>query len=122
MNFKKITILLTKTDIILISILILISLILSILFFQNKNSQKAQIFYQGRNIGTFRLDQTRLITIDEGIIVEIKDGKARLKEDTSPLQIGVKQSWSNMYPIISVPSELIIKFSNDCNEEMIITY
>ena len=122
MILKKFTILLTKADITLIIILILISLILSIFFYQNKNSQKAQIYFQGKNIGIYRLDQTKLITIDEGIIVEIKDGKARLKEDTSPLQIGVKQSWSNTYPIISVPSELIIKFINDNNEEMIITY
>jgi hypothetical protein len=120
--FKKFTILLTKSDIILIFTLILISVSLSIFFYQNKNTKQAQVFYQGKDIGTYKLDQNKSITIDKGIIVEIKDGKARLKQDTSPLQIGVKQNWSNTYPIISVPSQLIIKFINDKDEEMIITY
>jgi len=119
---KKFISVLKKADLLLIAVLILVSISLTIFFYKNKNTQKAQIYHKGNLIGTYKLDQPEIIEIDKGIIVEIKDGKARLKKDTSPLQIGVKQSWSNTYPIISVPSELIIKFNNKKSEDMLITY
>ena len=119
-GLKKIYQVLTFADKILILFFICSSVLFFIFFSSGNGNGKVTIIHHGKQIGEFPLDRDRIIPIEKGIEVEIKNGKARLSKDTSPLQIGVKQGWSNQLPIISVPSELVIQFSTD--QQQLITY
>ena len=118
-NFVKVF---TTADFFLITLILIATLLSAFFFYGNSNDKMVEILYQNKLYGIFPLKTDRIINISEGIVVEIKNGKVRLKEDTSPLQIGVKQGWSNIVPIISVPSKLVIRFRTSENRKMIVTY
>jgi hypothetical protein len=120
-SFQGLFSILTIPDKVLIIFIAILSIILHFFLHINSQSKEAEIIFRGKIIGRYNLKQERVIPIADGITVEIKAGKARLSEDTSPRQIGVNQGWSNHIPIVSIPSELIIKFSKN-EEEMLITY
>lgn len=63
------------------------------------------------NIGkTFRYDQGDLYNI-----VEIGDGKVRIKEDNSPDQIAVMQSWKTMTgeTLVCLPHKFVVEIKSD---------
>ena len=118
-NIKNI---LTKTDIVLITILLL-TVIFSYLKIRNLSSQKkVEIYFHNRLVKKTSLSQNQEIKISEGIIAEIKDGKVRMKESTCKKQYCVKEGWSDSFPIICVPNEvsIIIKSKKTKEKEKII--
>jgi hypothetical protein len=119
--FRELFSIITIADKILILFLICLSIFIHFYFIQKAHTTEAEIIYKGKVFGKYDLRQEKTIQIDKGIVVEIRNGKARLAKDTSPRQIGVNQGWSSQIPIISVPSELMIRFSGS-QDEMLITY
>jgi hypothetical protein len=84
-----------------------------------KISNKIEIYQNSVLVKTVSLSENILIPLQH-CIIEIKDGKARIKESDCKKQICVKQGWSSTFPIVCVPNEILIRFPSD-NEEIIIT-
>jgi len=111
----------TSADVILI-LFLLIAAVFMIFFITNDISVKqVEISYHNKFVASVPLDKDRIIDIDEGIVVEIKGGKVRIKESTCKNQYCVKQGWSNRFPIICVPNEVSIVIKSKQKEEMLIT-
>jgi hypothetical protein len=72
-------------------------------------------------IGRFPLDQDRLVVVQPGIEVEIRDGRARMHKSTCRNQLCVRQGWSRGTPIICLPQKVSIEFESKKNI-MQITY
>ncbi|MCK4653951.1 MAG: NusG domain II-containing protein [Candidatus Cloacimonetes bacterium] len=116
-NLKKIF---TPADIVLIVILLIIS---GIFLWGIKNELQAkevEIYFHNKFIKKCNLNDDQTLKLEDGIVVEIKDGKVRMKESTCRLQYCVKQGWSNRFPIICVPNEVSIIIKSK-KKEMLIT-
>jgi len=85
------------------------------------SAKQVEISYHNKLIASVSLDKDRIIDLAEGIIVEIKDGKIRIKESTCKNKYCVKQGWSNRFPIICVPNEVSVVIKSKKKEEMLIT-
>ncbi len=110
---------LTFPDKILI-IVVLITSVFSFFYIKSKmNTVCATIYYQQKELGTFSLTKDKIINIDKGIVVEIKNGKVRMKESTCKNKYCIKQGWSNSVPIVCLPNKVLIKFNS--KRKMIIT-
>lgn len=103
-----------KKDIILISIVLVISLIL-LLFLKNDNN-KAFVYYEDKLIKEIDLRVDKKYEVDGyngKINIEVKNDKLRVVEETSPLHLCSKQGFSNTTPIVCLPNKIIIEFNND---------
>lgn len=102
-------------------LLIIFFCFLAVLFFfkVDYKESKANVFYKNKLWQTIDLTENREITVDNGIVLQIKNNKLRVKESTCPHKYCVKQGWSNTIPIICVPNKLAIYFTED--ENMLIT-
>ncbi|MCD4796415.1 MAG: NusG domain II-containing protein [Candidatus Cloacimonetes bacterium] len=110
----------TPADIVLIIILLFIS---GLFLWGIKNefqAKEVEIYYHNELIEKCSIKDDRIIELDKGIEIEIKDGKVRMKESTCKNQFCVKQSWSDRFPIICVPNEVSIIIKSK-KEEMLIT-
>ena len=116
-NLKK---LFTKADIILIILLLLIAIIISITLLNKRNEKIVEIHQNNKLIRRCRLDKDEIIKIDELIIIEIKNGKVRMKSSSCKNQLCVKQGWSSHFPIICVPNKISIVIRSE-KENMLIT-
>ncbi|MEA2095348.1 MAG: NusG domain II-containing protein [Candidatus Cloacimonadota bacterium] len=108
-------------DIILIIFLLSIAVFMLVLIKDNVSAKQVEISYHNKFVASTPLNKDRIINIDEGIVVEIKDGKVRIKESTCKNQYCVKQGWSSNFPIICVPNEVSVVIKNKKKEEMLIT-
>lgn len=109
----------TTADLILILLLLIIS---GVIFAEMKTQltdQKVEIRYHNKLIGTYSLNESRIIDLDEGIQIEIARGKVRMKENTCAHQYCVQQGWSNTFPIICVPNEISIVILGQPTEMLI---
>ena len=104
-NLKKIF---TKADIILIISLLLFSGLFLWGFKKNFSEKEIEINHQNILIYKESLNQNKIIEIENGIVIEIKSGKVRMKESNCKKQICVKQGWNDVFPIICVPNEVSI--------------
>ncbi len=116
----KLRSLITRADIALIVVFLVIS---GVLFahFHKQSGSKVEIRYGDRLIGTFLLSEDQIIEIDDGIAAEIKDGKVHMLRSTCPHQVCVQQGWSSTpaRPIICVPNKVYIRILGDDDEMMI---
>lgn len=110
----------TLADILLIIFLLSVAIFMIFLIKDDITSKFVEINYDNKFVDSIPLDKDRIINIDEGIVVEIKDGKVRVKESTCKNQFCVDQGWSNHFPIICVPNRLSVVIKNK-KEEIIIT-
>ena len=110
----------TLADIILIVVLLIISSFLILFINNNTNIKKIQIFKHNQLIGEYNLNKDQIIKIDQNIIAEIKANKVRMKESNCKNQYCVKQSWTDSFPIVCVPNEVVIKIISK-KKEMLIT-
>jgi hypothetical protein len=120
-HFFEIKKIFTKADIFLIIFLLILSFVSLYSFSRNLSRKYVEIYYHNQLIGKYKLDKTQVITVDEGIVVEIKDGKVRMKESTCKNQFCVKQGWIKHFPIVCVPNEVLILFRGKIKKEMLIT-
>ncbi len=117
-NIRKIF---TFADIILIFFLLAIAVFMLVLIKDDISAKQVEISYHNEFIASVPLNRDKIIDIDEGIVVEIKDGKVRIKESTCKNKYCVKQGWSNRFPIICIPNEVSVVIKSKQKEEMLIT-
>ena len=117
-NLRKIF---TSADIILIFFLLSIAVFMLVLIKDDISAKQVEISYHNTFIVSIPLDKDRIIDIDEGLVVEIKDGKVRIKESTCKNKYCVKQGWSNRFPIICIPNEVSVVIKSKEKKEMLIT-
>lgn len=107
-----------KSDKILITIVIIVSLItIIILKITKTDSNSAIVYYNDLPILNINLNEKKEYTVkgDLGdIIIETGIGKIRVKKENSPKHLCSKQGWvSNNYtPIICLPNKIVIKINN----------
>ena len=111
----------TSADVILIFFLLAIAVFMLVLIKDDISAKQVEISYHNNFVIAVPLDKNRIIDIDEGIVVEIKDGKVRIKESTCKNKYCVKQGWSNRFPIICIPNEVSVVIKSKKKEEMLIT-
>ncbi len=113
--------LVTRADIVLIVIFLLISCVLFAHYYR-KSGSVVEIRYGERIVGTYSLSQDRVIEIDDGIAAEIKDSRVRMLRSTCPHQVCVQQGWSSSpaRPIVCVPNKVCIRILGD-DQQMMIT-
>ena len=116
-NLKK---LFTKADIILIILLLVFAIVVSITLLNKRKEKIVEIRQDNELIRRCKLDKDEIIKIDEQIIIEIKNGKVRMKSSSCKNQLCVKQGWSSYFPIICVPNKISIVIRSK-KEEMLIT-
>jgi len=110
----------TKADFILIVFLILFSGIF-LMMIKNHNSEKiVEIYHHNILLRSESLIQDKLIEIEGGITIEIKNQKIRMKESNCKKQVCVQQGWNDTFPIICVPNELSIVIKQR-KEDILIT-
>ena len=85
------------------------------------SAKQVEINYHNKLITSVPLTKDKIIELDEGIIVEIKGEKVRIKESTCKNKYCVKQGWSSNFPIICVPNEVSVVIKSKKKEEMLIT-
>jgi len=85
------------------------------------SAKQVEISYHNKFIASVVLDKDRIIDVDEGIVIEIKNEKVRIKESTCKNKYCVKQGWSNRFPIICIPNEVSVVIKSKKKEEMLIT-
>jgi len=118
---NKVLKIITIADVILILFLLIASVFITVLIKDNISSKQVEISYHNKFVDSVPLEKDRIIDVDEGIVVEIEDGKVRMKESTCKNKYCVKQGWSNRYPIICVPNELSVVIKSKQREEILIT-
>lgn len=122
-NIKQGIKLLNPADRILIVILFVIIIVGFYLQLSGKQAKYINVTINDEIFGKYQLSKDQVININQGTILEIKDGRYRLRESSCPHQICVKQGWSKGLPIICVPQKLVISVIKESGEqEMPITY
>jgi len=111
----------TTADIMLIISLLSIAVFMLVLIKDDISARKVEISYHNKFVASVPLDKDKIIDIDEGIVIEIIDGKVRIKESTCKNKYCVKQGWSNRFPIICIPNEVSVVIKSKEKEEMLIT-
>ena len=125
-----------KSDIILISVILIAAIISWFVFKQLNNSSTlengvAVVYYNSDKImeieledGSYTIfDQTRIIEIDEngyiyhvegsnpyGVIIEYENNKVRVIDEESPKHICQTQGWTNstLFPLTCLPNNIVI--------------
>ena len=104
-----------KYDFIVITTALLISLLLFITF-KSSNSNYAYVYYESKLIKTIDLNSNNEYEIDGyngKVLIEVKNGKLRVKEENSPLHICSKQGFTNSGSIVCLPNKIVINFRDD---------
>jgi hypothetical protein len=76
-------------------------------FFLSNSNQHVEIYYADKLLHTYALDNDRVIEIED-MIIEIRNGKVRVKESDCKRQICVNQGWSRNLPIICAPNKVAV--------------
>jgi len=100
----------TLADGILI-VFVILAIIVSFLFVYKKGirTDYAVIEYNGQT-ENISLNKDRIFTLDNGMVIEIKDGRIRVKESDCPQKICVKHGWLRYANdvIVCLPNKTII--------------
>lgn len=117
---------LTVGDKWLIGILLVVSLsgiALSILLFPRQANTLAEIRVDNKLIKTITLrpgyqEEIRIGGETEYAIIQVQDGKIRIRQDDSPRQIGVQTGWISKPPqqVVNLPYHIVIHLVS--NEEL----
>jgi hypothetical protein len=100
---------LTKADIFLIILLLIFALSSFLMLKSSNDKSEVHIYHHNKLVRIMKLTDTlQTLSIDEHIVLEIKNKKIRLLSSNCRDQICVKQSWSSNFPIICVPNELMV--------------
>jgi len=122
-NFNKTTLSkkLSIWDIFLIFILLVIALIFFLIFNKIEDQRVVKVFYHNKLIKKLDLNNDQIFKIDEGIKLEIKNGRVRMLESTCKRQYCVEQGWSDLYPVICVPNQILISIEKNSESGILIT-
>ncbi|MDL2211529.1 NusG domain II-containing protein [Erysipelotrichaceae bacterium OttesenSCG-928-M19] len=119
---------LNKYDIIITIVVALIAclLLFNVLRSDNQESDKiANVYFENELVHSFNLSEKKEevfeIEATNGlVIIETKDGKVRVKSETSQKNICSIQSWSDssVNPIVCLPNNLYIKIESVEDEDV----
>ncbi|MDI6641895.1 MAG: NusG domain II-containing protein [Elusimicrobiota bacterium] len=102
----------TNSDKFLIAFLLLVSVFLSVgfLVFSNKGSQIV-VWYKGKEFSKFPLATDRIITVDKKILIQIKNSKVRVIENTCPNKLCIAQGEISKggSVIVCIPNKLLVE-------------
>lgn len=111
-----------KSDIKLVTIILLIIIIIFLIFsFSNKKGSTAKVYFEDKLILTIDLSIDKEYEVDGylgKVVIEVKDKKIRVKEETSPKHLCSKEGYtdSNLKPIICLPNKIVIKVTNESDD------
>ena len=114
----------TKTDIIVISIILLSAIFTFMLNLKTNSKIDIIITHNNQVYATLPLMSDNTILLEDIAIIEINNNKARISFSTCKNQLCIKQGWSDRLPIICVPNMILIDFKDNNNDKdrMFITY
>lgn len=107
-KLKKSSKYLTLSDLILISIILILTIYLFITNLSNNSNHFVRINYQNKLVGEYPLNKDRIIKINDHIEVQIADQQVRMLKNNCPNQLCVEQGWTSSFPIICVPNQVEI--------------
>lgn len=105
---KSIIGMITLPDKILIGILLILAISSVLLLRANSQPQELDIFVDNELWGSYSLWEDKEIEIEDGITVEIREGRVRMKESTCRNQICVNQGFSKSLPVICAPRKIAL--------------
>lgn len=117
----------TAADKWLMGVLLLLSLTgigLSIVLFPSQGNTAAEIRVDNKLIKTITLrkgynEEIRIGGQTEYAIIEVQDGRVRIRQDDSPRQIGVQTGWISKPPqqVVNLPYRIVIHVvSNEASD------
>lgn len=109
-----------KTDAKLIFVILLISLFLFI-FLNKENGNYAYVYYDGKEILKIDLSKDDYYTVkgyNGDVVMEVRNSKLRVKEETSTYHICSKKGYTNSGNIVCLPNKIVIEFKNDVYDTM----
>ena len=115
--YREICKIFTKSDVVLICVLVAISLVVGFLQLTSDEPQIVQIFRDDTLVGEYNLADEQLIDM-EVVVARIEDHKIRIIHSTCPGQHCVQQG--SRLPIVCLPNKVVIKAKKP-TEEMLIT-
>lgn len=116
---------LTKPDIVLIVGLVLSIIISSVVVISGNEKSKIYAVCETRKEKQkFSLNCIRTIELENGMEIEIKEGKIRVKKSDCPNQICVKQGWieNANEVIVCVPNKTLIYLESAAAEDNQVDY
>lgn len=108
-----------KNDLILISILLIISIIVLLFFNLNqKDGKTAKVYYEDKEILKIDLGIDKIYTVDGHngkVKIEVSNKKIKVIEENSPLHLCSKQGYiSKSYEtIVCLPNKIVIKIEDE---------
>lgn len=136
MNFK---LKFNKLDIIIISILMIISLVLGLcVYLIPKDSGKSvSIYIQGKLEYSLPLEEDTTLTLYPGeynrkedtfpsllgeMVIEIKDSRIRVEKEDSPLHVCSKQGWVSLpnFPVTCAPNYVVVVIESSEASDLVI--
>lgn len=108
-HIKAIGRILTKADLILISIIVIAAAIIFYTLHNSNQLKNVYVYEYGELIKILPLtEKQQIVLIREGIKIEIRNYKVRMLSSTCPHQSCVKQGWSDNLPIVCVPNQIFL--------------
>ena len=104
-----------KSDLKFILIILILSLIL-FLVSRIDNSNSASVYYDNNLILQIDLSKDNVYDVEGyngNVVIEVKEGKLRVKEEESPLHICSKQGFMKRGSIVCLPNKIVINFDNN---------
>lgn len=90
-------------------------LLFSGIYHKTQSASYATVWFCGEKIGDFDLKKDTLISVKDGIVVEIKNKKVRVMENTCQQKLCIHQGWVS-HPgasIICIPNKLLVSISGE---------
>lgn len=107
----------TKYWIIVIAVILLLSVGISFLLYNNKEYSTVQIYSEGKLLYTLPLSVNTTVTVEtkRGInTVTVKDGKVAVTEASCPDHYCMKRGWCNGgTQIVCLPNRLVLQFTDE---------
>ena len=104
--------------VIILSVLIIAFLSLNTLFSDSSENKRVNVYYHDEIIWTWNLEEDKLFTMNKkdykdlkgDLVVEIKNGRVRIAEETSKNNICSLQSWESRAgrPLVCLPNYVMV--------------
>ncbi|MBN2018115.1 MAG: NusG domain II-containing protein [Candidatus Cloacimonetes bacterium] len=100
----------TFADGVLIFLIILIIIISALIIYKNGHETEWAVIKFEDNTETISLEKDQIYELDNGMVIEVKGGKIRVKDSDCPQKICVKHGWLKFANdvIVCLPNETII--------------
>ena len=111
-----------KSDLILITIVFVISVILIVILMNNSSSGNyAFVYYENKIIKKIDLSKNDIYKVDGyngEVVIEVKNHKIGVINETSPYHLCSKQGFvsSSLEPIVCLPNKIVIKIEEENTE------